>query len=288
MPEIGTLKKYIQESTATTLLITLLICSFIASYIWGEGPTHLETARRFGAITPQDATTDELFRLISFTFLQIGGPIHLLMNLSFIVVAGPFIERVYGAFKYVSLFLITGIFGGLFVLMFSEQNVIVGGASGSGYGLMGLYLGLVFKRHPWIDDNIKYWVYNLIWINIAFTFLVPGISIAGHLGGLISGFIFALLIPSQSHLKIINNNPLKAIVHSLISCIFVLVIIYIPKYICPLTVLPFIQQVRVQFGLSPALMNNYISPEVTGTLEISSFSLYSILRAHHHNLGLTL
>lgn len=71
--------------------------------------------------------------------------------------------------------------------------MIVGGASGSAYGLVGLYVGLVFKKSPWIDLATKNWVWNLLWINIVWTFLVPGISIAGHLGGLFSGIVIAMV-----------------------------------------------------------------------------------------------
>jgi len=113
MLDLNTMKDMIRKSPATTLLVVLLIGTFLASYIYGEGPTEFKTARLFGAIKTQDATTDDLFRLISYTFLQIGGPIHLIMNLSMIVVAGPFLERVYGAFKYTILFLVTRMFGGL-------------------------------------------------------------------------------------------------------------------------------------------------------------------------------
>lgn len=142
---------------------------------------------------PADATTDNFIRTMIYIFHQIGGPIHLLLNLSVIAVTGPFLERVYGSFKYTILFLFTGIFGGLFVLVFSDANVIVGGASGSAYGLVGLYVGLVFKKSPWIDLATKNWVWNLLWINIVWTFLVPGISIAGHLGGLFSGIVIAMV-----------------------------------------------------------------------------------------------
>lgn len=78
--DLELLKDVIKRSPATTLFVFLLVLSFIASYILGNGPTDFETARLFGSIIPPDATTNGLIRTITYTFHQIGGPIHLLMN----------------------------------------------------------------------------------------------------------------------------------------------------------------------------------------------------------------
>ncbi|MDW0113116.1 rhomboid family intramembrane serine protease [Sporosarcina saromensis] len=251
--DLETVKEIFRKAPATTLLTVLLVASFLASYIYGDGPTDYKTARLFGAISPQDATTDDLYRLISYTFLQIGGPIHLLMNLSMIVVAGPFLERVYGPFKYTFLFIVTGMVGGLFVLMFSGTDVFVGGASGSGYGLIGLYVGLLLKRHPHIDEDLKSWIWNLLWINILFTAFVPGISIAGHLGGLAGGLLLSIFVRYQSDKYYYNGNWLTSLVKSVLGFTAALSLIYIPKLIWPSKVIPYIQEVRMKFGESVAL-----------------------------------
>lgn len=253
MLDLNTMKDMIRKSPATTFLVVLLIGTFLASYIYGEGPTEFKTARLFGAIQTQDATTDDLFRLISYTFLQIGGPIHLLMNLSMIVVAGPFLERVYGAFKYTILFLVAGMFGGLFVLMFSASNIIVGGASGSGYGLIGLYVGLVLRKHPFIDDSLKNWVWNLLWINIVYTAFVPGISIAGHIGGLVGGLLLSMIVRYQTNGQFYRSTWISSLFKSVLGFITVLIMVYIPKMIWPSTVIPFVQEVRIKFGETSAL-----------------------------------
>lgn len=240
------IKDVIKKSPATTFLITLLIISFSGCYIWGDGASDLNTARLFGAITPFDATTDELIRTITSTFQQIGGPIHLLLNLSAIVVTGPFLERIYGPVKYTAFFLITGVFGSLFTLMFSDLNVISAGASGSGYGLMGLYLGLVLKKDPLIDTTTKNWVWNMIWINLVWTFFIPGISITGHMGGLISGVIIASLFNTQPQFI---SNWFSNIIKSIITFSCVVICIQVPQMIWPNTTLPYIQEIREKVGL---------------------------------------
>lgn len=239
------IEEIIKKSPATTFLFILLVATFAGCYIWGDGASDLDTARLFGAITPYDATTDGLIRTITSTFQQIGGPVHLLLNLSAIAVTGPFLEKIYGPIKYTFFFLITGIFGGLFTLMFSDLNVISAGASGSGYGLMGLYLGLIIKRDPLIDKVTKNWVLNLIWMNIIYTFTTPNISISGHMGGIISGTILAWLFSTYNY----KCKWFLDFIKSIITFIIVVICIQIPNIIWPNTNLPYIQEIREKFGL---------------------------------------
>lgn len=263
--DLELLKDVIKRSPATTLFVFLLVLSFIASYIWGNGPTDFETARLFGSIIPPDATTDGLIRTITYTFHQIGGPIHLLMNLGAILVTGPFLERVYGPIKYTAFFLITGMFGGLFVLIFTDVNTIVGGASGSGYGLMGLYVGLILKKDPWIDQTTRNWVWNMLWANMVWTFFIPGISIAGHMGGLISGIIIAAIFKTHQE---VDENWVMSFIKSIITFIGIVIMTCIPKILYPNTALPFIQDMRNNTGNEVMyLSSNYYSDKLIYNLD---------------------
>lgn len=289
--DLELVKDTIKKSPTTTFFIVLLLVSFLGSYVWGNGPTDLDTARLFGSITPFDATTDGLIRTLTYIFHQIGGPIHLLMNLGAIMVTGPYLERIYGPVKYTAFFLITGVFGGLFTLMFSDLNVISGGASGSGYGLIGLYLGLVLKKDPWLDQDMRNWVLNLLWINMVWTFFVPGISISGHMGGLISGVIIAALFSTGPQ---VVNNWFSSIVKSIATFIGVVIVIKIPQMISPNTPLPYIQEIRDKVELetiydSTNLFNNDLIynltndtgeptslPNVTGNISLNFVKVHSI------------
>jgi rhomboid protease GluP len=71
-----------------------------------------------------------------------------------------------------------------------KPNSVTIGASGAIYGIIGALLVLTFTRKEWFFSQAIRSIRNLIIINIAFTFLVPSISIEGHLGGFVIGFIF--------------------------------------------------------------------------------------------------
>ena len=60
------------------------------------------------------------------------------------------------------------------------------GASGALYALMAIALGLTVRAHFNARSLLV-----LIAVNLGFTFIVPGISLWGHLGGLVAGAVIA-------------------------------------------------------------------------------------------------
>lgn len=192
-----TLRTFIKRYPSVTILTLAIITIQLLTYVFGNGPTDIETARRFGAIQTGDTSPDQWFRMITCLFVQIGGTTHLLGNVFSLIILGPPLERFYGSVKFLSLYFATGIVGSLFVLIFSE-DVIAAGASGSIYGLLGLYLGLIMKKNRVINSESRSIIWGLFILNIIFTFVVPNISIAAHLGGLFSGLILSFYMKLKS------------------------------------------------------------------------------------------
>ena len=105
-----------------------------------------------------------------------------MLNISFIIICAPFLEELYGTLKFVLLYNLTGIAGGLVTLIF-ETNVISSGASAAGYGMLGIYIALIVKQHPQLSGVNRQSIISMLIIGIIMTFTVPNISITGHLGG---------------------------------------------------------------------------------------------------------
>lgn len=76
------LRTFVRRFPAVTLLTCAIIAVQLATYYFGNGPTDLETARRFGAIQTGDTSPEEWFRLATSIFVQIGGTFHLLSNVA--------------------------------------------------------------------------------------------------------------------------------------------------------------------------------------------------------------
>jgi membrane associated rhomboid family serine protease len=101
-------------------------------------------------------------------------------------IVGRVIEQALGPGRFLGLYLVSGLGGSLAVYLFTGPYLTVG-ASGAIFGLFGALF--ILLRRVGRDTSS---MLSLIVINVVFTFLIPGISIAGHLGGLATGTIAAL------------------------------------------------------------------------------------------------
>jgi len=132
----------------------------------------------------------EWWRLVSAAFLHYG-PLHLGMNMLVLWIIGPPLEEYFGHGRYALVYLVSGLAGSAGALLWSP-NALTVGASGAIWGIMGAALVLEAR---------KIWVFGgqamgLVVFNLAITFLIPGISIGGHVGGLIGGGLSALAFSS--------------------------------------------------------------------------------------------
>lgn len=198
-------KTFFLRYPAVTLITLAIILVQAATYLYGNGATDPETARRFGAIQTGDNAPEEWFRLATYLFVQIGGAYHILANVTSLLIFGPPLERIYGSSRFTFLYFATGMAGGLFILLFSEDS-IAAGASGSIFGLIGLYLGLVLQQNKMINAESKQIIWSLFIGNIIFTFAVPNISIAAHLGGLVGGLLLSFFIPQPPFRRIAETS----------------------------------------------------------------------------------
>lgn len=128
-------------------------------------------------------TVIEPWRMITAGFVHSPDSFwHILLNIYSIYIFGRVIEPMLGPVRFLVLYLVSIFGGSAMVLWLSEPVVPVVGASGAFFGLMGAYLIMLRA----IGDNSGLLV-GLIAVNLAFGFLVPGISWQGHLGGLLGG-----------------------------------------------------------------------------------------------------
>ena len=130
------------------------------------------------------------WRLITAPFLHYG-PLHLGMNMLVLWFIGPALEEYFGHARYALVYVASGLAGSAGALIWSP-NALTVGASGAIWGLMGAALVLEARR-IWVFGGQAM---GLVIFNLAITFVIPGISIGGHIGGLIGGGLCALAFSS--------------------------------------------------------------------------------------------
>ncbi|MDG4835761.1 rhomboid family intramembrane serine protease [Micromonospora sp. WMMD967] len=128
------------------------------------------------------------YRLITAMFLHYGV-IHLLLNMWALWVLGRSLEANLGPLRFGALYLIGGLGGNVAAYLFSAQNSATAGASTAVFGLFAALIIIERKMGRDISQVIP-----ILVINLVFTLTVPGISIPGHLGGLVVGALMALVL----------------------------------------------------------------------------------------------
>jgi membrane associated rhomboid family serine protease len=137
------------------------------------------------------------YRLITAAFVHYGL-LHLAFNMYALYLIGGVFERYAGPVRFAAVYLVSALAGSFGALLVTPHSPTVG-ASGAIFGLMGALF--VFERQrgmALLGGSIG----GLILINLLITFGIPGISVGGHVGGLIGGGLagFAISGYGRGHL----------------------------------------------------------------------------------------
>jgi membrane associated rhomboid family serine protease len=141
----------------------------------------------WGADYGRAIAAGEYYRMFTSMFLHYGI-VHLLMNMWALWILGRTLEAVLGPARFLALYLLAGLGGSVAVYYFAP-NTLTAGASGA---IFGLFAALFVVLRKMGRDTSS--VVPVIVLNVVFTFAVPGISIAGHLGGLVVGAIVGAIL----------------------------------------------------------------------------------------------
>ena len=155
-----------------------------------------------GALVPALVAEGEVWRLLTSVFLH-SGFAHLAMNMISLYFLGSFAEVSFGRGRFLALYFISGIAGGLAYLYFGAFNSPAVGASGAIFGLLGGVFGFAIRRGAFsLRNPVINQLLILTAINLFLGATIPNVSNTAHLGGLMGGFVFGyLMAPTVSSQK---------------------------------------------------------------------------------------
>jgi rhomboid protease GluP len=136
----------------------------------------------------------EVWRLGSSMLLH-GSFAHLAVNMIALFFLGTFAESVLGRAKFLALFLVSGLSGGIALLYFGSFDTPAVGASGAIFGLVGGILGLALRQgtFSWQNPIIRQLLILTV-INLFIGASIPQVSNTAHVGGLVGGALFGWLV----------------------------------------------------------------------------------------------
>lgn len=172
-----------------TCVLMYLVCCFLDKNFM---EFDVNTLYKIGANSSFGLQNYEFYRLISYMFLH-GGIIHLFVNMYSLSIIGNLIETYFGKLKMIIIYLFSGIGAGLLSAVIHE-NVVSIGASGAIFGLLGSLLYFGYHYRVFLGEALQKSIIPIIIINLFIGFVIPGIDVYAHIGGLICGYLITMAV----------------------------------------------------------------------------------------------
>lgn len=179
-------QQYIRLYPVVSVIIALNVLIFILTILPGIGQEILFA----GASVNGLIANGEWWRVITSMFLH-GGFMHVLFNMFSLFLFGPELEKIAGKIRFLTIYFLSGIFGGAATFATQDAFYASVGASGAIFGIIGAFGALVYytrKSFP----QLRQIMLPIIVVSIIMTFLQPNINVAAHLGGMAAGLILGL------------------------------------------------------------------------------------------------
>ncbi len=183
------------SSIVTLILIAINAVFFVAANATGGGRGNFVATM---ALIPdadfprqgiEGVAQGSYWQLLTSTFLHVQL-LHIALNMVGLWIFGTFLESQLGRWRYLSLYLLTGLAGSVCIYVLSPafgpgQSINFSlGASGSIFGLFGAALLVLLKQRRDVTQLLV-----LLALNLVITFTVPDVSWQAHLGGLGAGLL---------------------------------------------------------------------------------------------------
>ncbi len=177
-------------------ILVFIITLFLGSYIYEKGALIYENIINNG----------EYYRLISSMFIH-GGLQHILGNMLSLVFIGSIVESHIGHLSYVALYMGAGIIGNIVSLWYehiARASWISYGASGAVFGIIGAFIIIAIRGRKTLRKGSTLLIRTglFTFYSIYSSFADEGINYAAHMGGLVFGILFTIIIIILSNKKI--------------------------------------------------------------------------------------
>ena len=177
-PGLGPTVKALLAANITVYVVQILL----------RGDARDAFLQLFGLVPALALPKLHLWQFVTYMFLH-GGFWHLAFNMFALWMFGSDIEALWGRRTFLQYYFVSGLGGGLtYTLTAWGSSTPLVGASGAIFGILGA--AFVLERQGAMVFGGQ--ALAMIVINLVFTFAVGGISIGGHIGGLIGGALCML------------------------------------------------------------------------------------------------
>lgn len=216
-PRRGTIVLAERNTTLTIVLIVVnvaiyllmglqepTLCQVINRFRWAESPIFCA-----GALFPTEVFAQgALYRLATTMFLH-GSLPHLVFNMFALYYLGSNVERTFGRWRFLTIYLLGGLGGSVLSAGIGDYNIASVGASGAIFAIWGAQALHAYRHSDLMGDLARQILQSSAFFLVANLVIgfVPGSRIDnwGHIGGLLGGLALTWLIGPRYRLHMVSD-----------------------------------------------------------------------------------
>ena len=184
------------EAVCTTGLIVINAVVFLILSVLGQTEDAYFMLQHGAMYEPLVIEMHQYYRIITSVFLHFGIQ-HLMNNMVMLGALGWNLEREIGKIRFLVIYFVSGIAGNIvsmYLNLIHDEQVISAGASGAIFGLMGALVYVVIANRGRLGRLSGRGMMILVFLSLYFGLTSRGVDNWAHIGGLVSGFILALIL----------------------------------------------------------------------------------------------
>ena len=184
------------EAICTVALIVINVAVFFNLTMFGDTEDAVFMLQHGAMYEPNIIEGHEYYRIFTCLFLHFGIT-HLLNNMVLLGALGWNLELEIGKVRFVIIYFASGIIGNIVSLFYDltlEQPAVSAGASGAIFGLMGALLYVVIANRGRLGRLSGRGMLVMVALSLYFGLTSTGVDNLAHIGGVVSGFLLAVLL----------------------------------------------------------------------------------------------
>ncbi len=184
------------EAICTVALIVINVAVFFILTMFGDTEDAVFMLQHGAMYEPNIIEGHEYYRIFTCLFLHFGIT-HLLNNMVLLGALGWNLELEIGKVRFVIIYFASGIIGNIVSLFYDltlEQPAVSAGASGAIFGLMGALLYVVIANRGRLGRLSGRGMLVMVILSLYFGLTSTGVDNLAHIGGVVSGFLLAVLL----------------------------------------------------------------------------------------------
>ena len=193
------MRRSYRDLPATYALLVILAVMYVLEGGLGGSPPLMRMVN-LGAQVNILVLQGQWWRILTAIFLHLNW-LHILLNGWSLFVMGELVEPAFGSKRFIAVFLLGGVMGGLLSLVAYPPYSVLVGASGAIFGLLGATGVIALEAQGPVRGYLLRWLGGILVLNLAFDFMYPGIGVWDHIGGLVGGFLAAYMLGGVRRLQ---------------------------------------------------------------------------------------